>query len=131
MQPEETEIDRLASSQRTLRLIGVVLLLAGLSTAAFLTYARPRGNAGGVCRGVARTICTVLRQATLSYLVERPNADCPTVRELKDAGALDPSLDPADPWGEPYKIVCSEDTITVSSSGPDRLRGTDNDIVVP
>jgi general secretion pathway protein G len=36
-----------------------------------------------------------------------------------------------DPWGTAYKIACTEDEVTVSSSGPDKKEGTADDIIVP
>jgi len=36
-----------------------------------------------------------------------------------------------DPWGSPHSIVCTEDDITVISTGPGKKIGTPDDIVAP
>ena len=36
-----------------------------------------------------------------------------------------------DKWGSPYEIVCTDDDIVVLSLGPDKRKGTDDDIRFP
>jgi hypothetical protein len=40
---------------------------------------------------------------------------------------------PVDPWGAPYTIACDDDgeDVYVRSAGPDRRRGTADDVAVP
>lgn len=53
---------------------------------------------------------------------------CPSVEDLVKDLKLDPRL-ANDPWDMPFMIQCESDRITVSSSGPDKQRGTTDDIV--
>lgn len=59
-------------------------------------------------------------------------AGCPTIEELRAASAIDAASKTVDAWEEPFAIRC-EDTgeIHVTSSGPDRKFGTDDDIHAP
>jgi hypothetical protein len=36
-----------------------------------------------------------------------------------------------DPWGTTYKVLCTDDDVTVLSFGPDKVQGTDDDIRIP
>ena len=56
---------------------------------------------------------------------------CPTPEQLKDEKELAASIDIHDAWAEPYEIRCDDESTTVISSGPDRKRGTADDITVP
>lgn len=58
------------------------------------------------------------------------DAVCPSVRQLVERKALDATVRKADPWDQPYAIKCMDTEVIVTSSGPDRLRGTPDDIVV-
>lgn len=75
----------------------------------------------------ARTI----RGAVKAYWVNSNNGDCPTFGDLVRERALDEDSPKKDPWGSPWRIECSEDRVSVSSDGPDRKTGTDDDIKVP
>lgn len=75
----------------------------------------------------ARTI----RGAVKSYWVSADTGDCPTFADLVRGRALDEDSPRKDPWGTPWRIECSEDRVSVSSDGPDRKSGTDDDIRVP
>lgn len=58
-------------------------------------------------------------------------SDCPTISMLKKAKLMDRASSPKDPWGERYKIRCADDEIFVASNGPDKKKGTSDDIEVP
>ncbi len=57
--------------------------------------------------------------------------ECPSVQRLKDDKDLAESSDLNDAWGSPYKIMCDDQSTTVSSFGPDRKEGTRDDIRFP
>ena len=44
---------------------------------------------------------------------------------------LDPGQDTKDPWGQAYEMSCADDDVTVGSMGPDKKKGTKDDISVP
>ncbi|HHH11156.1 MAG TPA: prepilin-type N-terminal cleavage/methylation domain-containing protein [Sorangium sp.] len=78
----------------------------------------------------AKTTARSIRQVTIQYVALKGAGDCPTVQSLIAAKELDSAGDTEDPWGQPYNISCAGDDVTVSSSGPDRKEGTEDDIVV-
>jgi len=57
--------------------------------------------------------------------------ECPTLQRLKDEHELAASTDIHDTWGEAYAIRCDDESTTVISSGPDRQRGSEDDITFP
>ncbi|HEX4516851.1 MAG TPA: hypothetical protein VH054_25060 [Polyangiaceae bacterium] len=57
--------------------------------------------------------------------------ECPTTQRLKDEKELAASFDVRDAWGEPYEIRCDDESTTAISSGPDREKGTADDVVFP
>lgn len=56
--------------------------------------------------------------------------ECPTVGQLKKDKLLAKESG-KDPWGKSYKIRCEGAEIYVSSYGPDKKAGSEDDIVVP
>jgi hypothetical protein len=57
---------------------------------------------------------------------------CPTMSQLLQELMVERSEPGLDPWGHPYRFVCSDDVdVTVSSDGADGVHGTPDDITVP
>jgi hypothetical protein len=79
----------------------------------------------------AKAGCSTIRAATMQRQAVHPAAGCPTVDELKAERDLDTEFSPQDPWGSPYEVRCLDEAIICTSAGPDRRRGTEDDIVVP
>ena len=44
---------------------------------------------------------------------------------------LDPGQSTNDSWGQPFVIQCTDDDVVVTSSGPDKKKGTKDDVRVP
>jgi hypothetical protein len=64
------------------------------------------------------------------YTVDHPGK-CPTMMQLRDEKEISASSKITDPWDSTYQISCNTDaTAAVSSYGPDRTRGTEDDIIV-
>jgi hypothetical protein len=59
-----------------------------------------------------------------------PATECPTVDELKAERYLDTGFSLRDPWGSRYEVRCFDEEVICTSAGPDRKRGTGDDIVV-
>jgi general secretion pathway protein G len=57
--------------------------------------------------------------------------ECPRRSMLVDDGILDEASHTSDPWKTPYRIICKEERISVSSAGPDRKFDSQDDIVAP
>jgi general secretion pathway protein G len=77
------------------------------------------------------TACSTIRQAATLWKQDH-TGDCPTVDDLKSSKFLDRNFTPKDPFGNGFKIQCTDDgDIIVSSAGPDKKDGTDDDIIFP
>jgi len=75
----------------------------------------------------ARTI----RMAVQQWQAANNETSCPTVSQLIQDKQLDSGQNTNDPWGQAYNLNCSDDEVTVSSNGPDKKKGTKDDISVP
>jgi hypothetical protein len=60
-------------------------------------------------------------------LDETDPSACPTVDSLVKSRRLEATRR-ADPWGTPFKIICTEDKISVVSLGKDHQEGTPDDL---
>jgi general secretion pathway protein G len=78
----------------------------------------------------ARQSAQSIRQVATQYVALNSAEECPTVQSLVAAKQLDAAGNTEDPWGQPYTITCGEDDISVSSPGPDKKEGSEDDIVV-
>lgn len=74
------------------------------------------------------TDARAIQAAVTRYTMEFPQADCPEVRDLVEAGALDQTRESTDPWGNDFLIECDERAIHVKSAGDDGQFGNDDDI---
>ena len=77
----------------------------------------------------AQTAARVIRGAAQNW--QMTNDGCPTISQLIQDKQLDKAQDTNDPWGGDYTITCTDDDIVVSSDGPDKQQGSDDDISVP
>jgi general secretion pathway protein G len=75
----------------------------------------------------ARTI----RMAVQQWQAANNETSCPTVSQLIQDKQLDSGQNTNDPWGQAYNLNCSDDEVTVLSNGPDKKKGTKDDIAVP
>ena len=80
----------------------------------------------------AETGARVIRSAVSQWqLAENEYGECPTVSQLVEDKQLDSGQNTTDPWGQDYLITCADDEVIVSSSGPDKKKGSKDDIVIP
>jgi general secretion pathway protein G len=56
---------------------------------------------------------------------------CPTLSQLVEEKQLSQSARMDDPWGERYRVRCTDDEVTVVSPGQDHQPNTSDDIRVP
>jgi general secretion pathway protein G len=56
---------------------------------------------------------------------------CPTLSQLVEEKQLSESARMDDPWGERYRVRCTDDEVTVVSPGQDHEPNTSDDIRVP
>lgn len=79
----------------------------------------------------ATTNARAIRNAAISWRATSGDDGCPSVSQLVQDKMIDSASKTEDPWGAAYKILCTEDDIYVTSSGPDKKDGTKDDIAVP
>jgi hypothetical protein len=79
----------------------------------------------------SRSSALELRSAAETWRSTHDNATCPSPEVLRDDRVIDAASRLLDGWDQPFRIVCSDDGITVMSAGADRRLGTADDIVVP
>jgi general secretion pathway protein G len=78
------------------------------------------------------TNAQTIRMGVKSWWIDHDSGSCPTVAMLISDGAIDKGKSTkADAWGQPWRIKCEENDVTVSSRGPDKLPDTEDDIQVP
>ncbi len=58
------------------------------------------------------------------------NDECPTIDALRKASLIE-KVEPTDPWGNKWKIVCNDAEPVVISFGKDKKENTEDDIRVP
>ena len=75
--------------------------------------------------------CRTIRQAVNTWKIDAENDSCPTVSQLIEEKILDKGTNTNDPWNQPFQIKCTDDDVIVSSSGPDKKMGSNDDITVP
>jgi general secretion pathway protein G len=120
---------RAAARGLTLVELVIVITIIGVVTAAIAVgVIQQQKRANIKAAGLA---CNTIRESTTLYMANVAGAECPTVDDLKGGKYLDTTFNTKDPWGGPYKISCDADDITVSSAGPDKKVGTEDDIQVP
>ncbi len=115
---------------RGVTLVEVLIVVAILSLIAggVAIYAVPKYQEAQ--KTTAKTDAKTLVSVVETWKLDHPGTggDCPTVEVLKNDKALKPDQNVNDPWGKPYKIVCSGDEFGVVSSGPDGKEGSEDDI---
>ena len=119
--------------------VGFVFIVACASPPAAHTIAPASSSSGAseahwpsapTDRSSVITSLKSLHAVAEAWRVGHPE-ECPTLQRLKDERELAASTNLNDPWGNPYKVLCDEDTTRLVSSGPDRRDGTADDVAYP
>lgn len=122
---------RRTSLERGVTLFEVLIVVAILAMIAggVAFFALPQFNKAKIntAEGAAR----VIRQAASQWQATNNEVSCPTMSQLVQDKLLDPGQNTADPWGQPFTIACADEDVTVMSGGPDKKKGTKDDIVIP
>jgi prepilin-type N-terminal cleavage/methylation domain-containing protein len=79
----------------------------------------------------AKTGARIVRTAIQQWQAANNESVCPSISQLVQEKHLDPGASTNDPWGQPFNPACADDEVTVTSSGPDKKKGTKDDISVP
>ena len=101
----------------------VGLIAGGVAVVAVPKYQESQKNQAKID---ARTIHPIAEK----YRVDHPGV-CPTVEQLRAEKELSAASKITDPWDTPYKIVCNDEDIYVTSFGPDKKENTNDDIRIP
>lgn len=118
-------------SLRGVTLLEVLIVVAIIAMVAggVAFFALPRFKESQI--KTAETGARVIRQATQSWQASNNETNCPTISQLVQDKQLDPGANTNDPWNQPYTITCTDGDVTVTSNGPDKKKGTKDDIRVP
>jgi general secretion pathway protein G len=120
---------RSASAARGFSLIEVLVTLAIITLVSvavgFAAYEHHVTAKKTTAFNEARTV----RQAVKVRQLEHDS--CPTFAMLIEDGALDEDSPKKDPWGNDWRIRCDGTRVIVETDGPDRQRGTADDVRVP
>jgi hypothetical protein len=106
--------------------LGVLALFVGLGMFASFAVGDAVDNAE---HALAEQRASALVTAAQMRQMEQGPGTCPTIRDLSS----DPFLGAegtVDPWGTEFVLECEGETLRAISFGPDRARGTDDDVVV-
>ncbi len=78
----------------------------------------------------ARTRGKALLNAAEQWKREQSGPGCPSITQLKQESRLDATARAEDPWGERFRIRCTERELEVWSAGRDRRFDTSDDITL-
>jgi general secretion pathway protein G len=105
--------------------VAIMAMLAG--AVAFGVLPKYKESQIKTAESNARTI----RTAVQSWQATSNESSCPSMSELVASKNIDSASNTKDPWGEEYQLSCPDGEVVVSSSGPDKKKGTSDDIQVP
>jgi general secretion pathway protein G len=120
-----------ASLARGVTLVEVLIVVAIIAMVAsgVAVFALPKYREAQ--RSSADTGARVIRSAVQNWQRVNNETSCPTVTQLVQEKHLDSASNTNDPWGQEYQLNCSEDDVIVSSAGPDKKKGSPDDVRVP
>lgn len=107
----------------------IVVAIIAMVASGVAVFALPRFREAQVKS--ADTGARVIRSAVQNWQRVNNETTCPTVSQLVQEKELDSAANTDDPWGEAYLISCTEDDVVVVSKGPDKKKGTPDDVRVP
>lgn len=70
-----------------------------------------------------------IRSAAIAWQIDHGDSVCPNMKQLIGGKYLTSHSRMVDAWEQPFTITCFELTLGVASAGPDRTKGTHDDIV--
>ena len=125
------EVRRGGRRARGVTLFEVLIVVAILAMVAggVAVFALPRFR--DAQKTTAETGARVIRTAVQNWQAQSNETSCPTVSQLVQEKHLDPGANTNDPWGQSYSLNCTEDDVVVTSAGPDKKKGTKDDVRVP
>jgi general secretion pathway protein G len=113
----------------TLFEVMIVVAILAMVAGGVAVFALPKFKEAQI--KTAKSAAGEIRKAVQMWQMNNKETTCPSMDQLMKEKHLDPGQDTKDPWGQAYDMVCSDDDVAVSSTGPDKKKGTKDDIVVP
>jgi len=107
----------------------IVVAILAMVAGGVAVFALPRFQDSQ--KKTAETGARTIRMAVQQWQAANNETSCPTVSQLIQDKQLDTGQNTNDPWGQAYNLNCSDDEVTVLSNGPDKKKGTKDDISVP
>ncbi len=122
---------RLRAAARGVTLIEILIVLAiiGLIAGGVAVVAIPKFQQARIDQ--AKIDLRTIHPVAEKWRIDHVGEECPTVERLRAERELSTAAKLSDPWDSPYKIFCGDDEVIVSSFGPDRKEGTQDDIRIP
>jgi general secretion pathway protein G len=117
--------------ERGVTLFEVLIVVAILAMVAggVAVFALPKYREAQISS--AETGARVIRTAVQNWQAGNNETTCPTISQLVQEKHLDPGQNTNDSWGQAYVLQCTDDDVVIISSGPDKKKGTKDDIRVP
>ncbi|MGE5783972.1 MAG: type II secretion system protein [Myxococcales bacterium] len=117
--------------ERGVTLVEVMIVVAILAMVAggATVFALPRYRDAQVKS--AETWARTIRAAVQNWQSSTNETSCPTISQLVQEKHLDSGTSTLDPWGQSFTLTCTDDEIFVLSNGPDKKKGTKDDIQIP
>lgn len=113
----------------TLVEILIVVAIIAMVASGVAVFALPKFKEAQ--KKTAETGARVIRSAIQDWQRVNNESTCPTMSQLVQEKNIDSAANTDDPWGEAYILTCTEDDVVVTSKGPDKKKGTADDIRVP
>ena len=122
---------RARAAKRGVTLVEVLIVVAIIAMVAggVAVFALPKYKEAQIKN--AETGARIVRTAIQQWQAANNETTCPTMSQLVQEKQLDPGQSTNDSWNQPYSLTCTDDEVIVASNGPDKKKGTKDDIVVP
>ena len=127
--PIAVRLTRAAARGVTLIEVLIVVAILSLIAASVTVAVLPKFRQAQV--DTASTNAREIRNAVNRWRAGHGGSDCPTVSQLVQDKEIDSASKTTDPWEQQFKIQCLDDETVVSSPGPDKKEGTQDDIMIP
>ncbi|MEO8904183.1 MAG: type II secretion system protein [Polyangiaceae bacterium] len=118
-------------ARRGVTLVEVLIVVAIIAMVAggVAVFALPRYREAQIKN--AETGARIVRTAVQQWQSANNESTCPTISQLVQEKQLDPGQSTKDSWNMDFSLTCVDDEVIVASNGPDKKKGTKDDIVVP
>jgi general secretion pathway protein G len=122
---------RARRAHRGVTLVEVLIVVAIIAMVAggVAVFALPKYKEAQIKN--AETGARIVRTAVQQWQAANNETSCPTISQLVQEKQLDPGQSTNDSWNQPYSLTCTDDEVIISSNGPDKKKGTKDDITVP